>query len=76
MTLHEYLGTSGISDADFAGRLGCSEGAVKKWRYRERMPRADQLRRIMEATEGAVTANDFMAPPLSPERAGAQAAAE
>jgi transcriptional regulator with XRE-family HTH domain len=75
MTLHEYMATAGISDADLAAKLGCSEGAVKKWRYRERTPRSDQIRRISEITDGAVTPNDFF-PPLSPERAGAQAAAE
>lgn len=69
MTLHEYMNGQSITDADMAVKLGCSEGAVKKWRYRERTPRPDQLRRIFEITEGAVTANDFMAPPLSPDRA-------
>ena len=37
-----------------------SEGAVKKWRYGERTPRPHQMARITAATDGQVTANDFM----------------
>lgn len=69
MTLAEYMKNASLTDADMAAKLGCSEGAVKKWRYRERMPRPEQLRQIDEITGGAVTANDFVAPAVSPERA-------
>lgn len=60
MTLHEFMKLASLSDTDMASKLGCSEGAVKKWRYGERVPRVDQLRRIHEITNGAVTANDFI----------------
>lgn len=60
MTLSEYMKAKALSDAEVAASLGCSEGAVKKWRYGERTPRPDQLRRIHDLTEGTVTANDFL----------------
>lgn len=66
MTLSEYMKLHSLSDADFAASLGCSEGAVKKWRYRERIPRPDQMRQISDATGGDVTANDFMSAAESP----------
>lgn len=62
MTLREYMKLNSITDAEMALRIGCSRSAVLKWRYGDRIPRADQLRRIAAITDGAVTANDFMAP--------------
>lgn len=41
-------------------QIPCSLGAVRKWRSGERMPRAKQMRRIAEVTNGEVTANDFV----------------
>lgn len=60
MTLNEFMKLANLSDTDIARKLGCSEGAVKKWRYGERIPRRDQLRQIHDITNGAVTANDFV----------------
>lgn len=62
MRLAEYLRTNNLDDAAFGAVVGSSEGAVKKWRYGERIPRPDQMARIREATGGAVTADDFYAP--------------
>lgn len=61
MTLNEYMKIHSLSDADLATSLGCSEGAVKKWRYGERVPRRAQMLLLLEHTKGAVTANDFLA---------------
>lgn len=55
--------------ADLIGDV--SESGVRKWMYSERVPRAKQMRRIAEVTDGAVTANDFIfaAAPASGEAA-------
>jgi hypothetical protein len=64
MQLAEYIKASGLEDESFAALVGsCSPHAVKKWRYQERIPRPDQMRRIAEVTAGAVTPNDFVLQP-------------
>ena len=61
MTLSEYMKAKAIDDAAMAATLGgCSPSAVKKWRYGERTPRPRQMARIKEATDGVVTADDFL----------------
>lgn len=60
MTLSEFMKSRSLTDARFAELLDCSEGALRKWRYGERTPRSDQMRRIMEVTGGLVTPNDFL----------------
>lgn len=61
MKLDAFMKANDLDDAGMASLIGdCSEGAVKKWRYRERTPRPAQMQRIFTATNGAVTPNDFM----------------
>lgn len=61
MKLSDFLRAAGLDDEAFAAQMGdCSAHAVKKWRYAERVPRPDQMRRIAEITEGKVTPNDFV----------------
>ncbi len=61
MKLSDFLKASGLDDEAFAAQVGdCSAHAVKKWRYAERTPRPDQMRRIAEITDGKVTPNDFV----------------
>ena len=60
MTLHDYLNSKSLSDAEMAITLGCSEGAVRKWRYGQRTPRIEQMRKIQECTDGLVSPNDFL----------------
>ena len=59
MTLKEYLRQSGISPDEFADTIGFSKGGVLKWISGERYPRHEAINKIMEHTDGAVTANDF-----------------
>jgi len=61
MTLREYLASTKIADDAFAARVDASEGAVRKWKSGERIPRPEQMARIVEATAGQVTATDFYA---------------
>lgn len=60
MTLTEFMKSRSLTDAQLAEMLDCSPGALRKWRYGERTPRPDQMRRILEVTDGLVTPNDFL----------------
>lgn len=71
MTLSEYMKAHRLGEDAIAALIGCSSGAVRKWRYGQRMPRRDQLQRITQATAGEVTANDFMPSPATNEATAA-----
>lgn len=72
MQLSTYMKERGIDDDAMASLIGdCSASAVRKWKYGERVPRPNHLRRIVEATEGAVTANDFFGSPDDGDANGA-----
>ena len=59
MKLSEWMEREKVSVEDLARRLGRTPMQV--WRYRagKSMPRPAVMRRIIEITGGAVTANDF-----------------
>ena len=61
MRLSEWLDSSGISQSELARRLGTSQGYVNDMLWRGRWPSRAMMKRIMEATDGAVTPNDFIA---------------
>ncbi len=63
MTLDEYLTVNGITDAAFAMAIGRSQSSVNRLRRGETRPDWKTLKRISEATNGAVTPNDFMGVP-------------
>lgn len=60
MILQTYLQRTGKTETDFAREIGVAQSSV--WRYVRglRMPKPHILRRITLATDGAVTANDFI----------------
>lgn len=60
MKLRTYLTANGIEAADFAVRMGVTGEAVRLWCADERTPRAEAMRKIVEATNGQVTPNDFL----------------
>jgi transcriptional regulator with XRE-family HTH domain len=60
MRLADYLSREGISDTEFAAMIGVSRMSVGRYRSGERRPEWDVLARIVEATRGEVTANDFL----------------
>jgi hypothetical protein len=69
MKLSTYLRDHKISLGDFAGMVGLDKhGArtVNRWALGERIPRPATLARITAVTNGAVTPNDFFAPPAEP----------
>ncbi len=69
MTLAEYLSKNEIRRDEFAHRIGVSEVSVTRYANGRRTPRPESMRAIIEATNGAVTPNDFLPPVEQPEAA-------
>ena len=65
MKLSKYLKENRVSDDEFAQAVGATAFAVGKWRRGERKPRDVFMRRIISATAGAVSPNDFLAAEVS-----------
>jgi transcriptional regulator with XRE-family HTH domain len=63
MQLSAYLADKGISDADFAQAIGVTRQAVHRYKTGGRLPEWPVLAKIREATDGAVTADDFLPSP-------------
>ena len=61
MTLKEYLASAKLDQKTFAARIGATQQAVSLWVSGHATPRPSVMARIMKATDGLVTANDFMA---------------
>lgn len=60
MKLIDYLRTHHISPRDFKKKIGVdSLNTIYRYMRGERIPRADIMERIVEATGGAVQPNDF-----------------
>jgi transcriptional regulator with XRE-family HTH domain len=76
MKLDDWLKAEEMTSAEFARLSGIGDRqAVHKYRHGERFPTPENLRRIREATKGAVSSEDFVdqhagpSPPFSaPER--------
>lgn len=60
MTLAEYLEKNKLSDEDFAQRIGAHRTEIWNYRTGRRMPKADKVAAIEEATGGEVRAKDFI----------------
>jgi transcriptional regulator with XRE-family HTH domain len=73
MKLDDWLKARKLTSAEFARLSGIAgKQAVHKYRHGERFPTPENLRLIHDATDGEVTANDFMdqhAPPIPSEAA-------
>lgn len=61
MQLRAYLESTGESRETFARRIGIAPAALYRYLAGARIPRQDVMRRIVEATAGAVQPNDFFA---------------
>lgn len=60
MKLSEFMRMNDLSPDALAALLGdVSASGVRKWANEERIPRKDQIERIVEITDGQVMPNDF-----------------
>lgn len=62
MRLSDYLKKKGLSDKAFAEMTGLHYTEVWNYRTGRRLPRADKVAAIEEATRGRVRARDFVEP--------------
>lgn len=75
MRLGTWLEQRKITHDDFAAIIGTSRAAVSRYVSGERVPAKKVMPHIVQATGGAVTANDFMEAPecaASEAQAGAR----
>lgn len=59
MRLQEYLDQTGLTRAEFARRIGVRHITVTRYLREGRVPEPTVMCKIIEATEGKVSANDF-----------------
>lgn len=59
MTLADYLTHHDLTYAELARRLGTSRQQAERWAKGQRIPRRDEMLRIVELTDRAVMPNDF-----------------
>jgi transcriptional regulator with XRE-family HTH domain len=59
MRLQDYLADTGVTRAEFARRIGVKHITVTRYVSEGRVPEPSVMEKIIEATEGKVTANDF-----------------
>ena len=60
MKLDEYMLDAGHDDRSFAELVGVSREAVSRWRRGKRCPEGMNMVKVVRATSGKVTANDFL----------------
>lgn len=61
MTLENYLKSVGKSPEKFGAEIGVYGSTIRRYIYGERFPRTAVLQKIIKATKGRVTADDFLA---------------
>ena len=60
MQLWDYLQRHGLTQVEFAKRIGVGKNTVYRYTTGERFPNKRVMRRITDETKGKVTASDFM----------------
>ena len=60
MQLRDYLQRHGLTQAEFAKRIGVEKLAVYRYLAGSRFPNKRVMQRITDETKGKVTASDFM----------------
>lgn len=58
MKLKDFLKEENITQEEFAEKVGTAQGNVSRWCNGD-APRSDMMSKILLATQGKVTANDF-----------------
>ena len=74
--LEKFLISRGLTQEAFAELIGSTQESVSRYISGERTPRRDVMVRIIAATDGDVTANDFLPRDASPGASGRLAAGE
>ena len=59
MKLREFLSENEISEAAFSAQVGVSQVAVHRYVAGQRTPSYEIMLKIMDITDGKVSANDF-----------------
>jgi len=67
MKLKEYLALAGLTATEFGHLIGVSQAAVTRYASGARIPETQTMGRIVEATGGTVTPNDFYDLRLQPK---------
>jgi transcriptional regulator with XRE-family HTH domain len=60
MTLLEYLDQENLTASEFGRKIGVSPAAMTRYMQGERFPNTAILWRILRASGGCVTPNDFL----------------
>lgn len=76
MKLIEFLALKAVKQNEFAAHIGEKTSRVNKYCLGQRIPRPDVMRKIFDATNGAVTPNDFFDLPVNAASDVVSAAAE
>lgn len=76
MKIRAYLKLNKITQSEFADIIGASPQAISCFCLGTRIPRPDVMRKIFDATNGAVSPNDFFDLPINVPPDVASAAAE
>ena len=63
MRLREYLEKNGITQGDFAQKIGLAQPSVSKLTLGRSLPSLEVAYRVFVATGGAVTFPDWFSPP-------------
>lgn len=72
MRLDQFLSENEMTAAEFGRRIGVTPQAVLRYREHLRTPKPVVMKRIIDATEGRVTPNDFAG--ILPEQGSENAA--
>lgn len=59
MQIDEYLKSSGLTQAQFAERVGCTQGLVSQWINGETTVTVERAKAIEAATDGAVAKHEL-----------------
>jgi transcriptional regulator with XRE-family HTH domain len=62
MKLAKYLELKGITQQEFADKLGCAQGYISKLVRGRAWPSREAIEAIADVTKKKVMANDFMFP--------------
>lgn len=71
MRLSDYLEKNRLTQTAFAELIGADQGQIARYVSGERLPRRDLMQKIIDATDGAVTPNDFFQVPTPSQEAAA-----